>query len=53
MSEFPLDPALSKVIMSSAKYNCVNEAIIIVAMLNIPNAFLRPKDCQSEADAAK
>lgn len=53
MSEFPLDPQLSRIIIASQKYNCVNEAIIIVAMLNVPNVFLRPKDCQSEADACK
>lgn len=44
MSEFPLDPMLSRIILASEKFNCVNEAIIIVAMLNVPNAFLRPKD---------
>jgi HrpA-like RNA helicase len=53
MSEFPLDPVLSRVIMASEKYNCVNEAIIIVSMLNVPNVFMRPKDCINEADAAK
>ena len=53
MSEFPLDPMLAKVVISSESFKCVNEAITIVAMLNAPNVFLRPKDQQSEADAAK
>lgn len=53
MSEFPLDPQMAKVLLSSEKYQCVNEAATIVAMLNIPNVFLRPKDSQNEADAAK
>ena len=53
MSEFPLDPMLAKVVISAEKFKCVNEAATIVAMLNVPNAFLRPKDQQAEADAAK
>ena len=32
---------------------CVNESVSIIAMLNVPMIFLRPKECQSEADAAK
>jgi pre-mRNA-splicing factor ATP-dependent RNA helicase DHX15/PRP43 len=44
MSEFPLDPTLAKVIISAEKFKCVNEAATIIAMLNVPNAFLRPKD---------
>ena len=44
MSEFPLDPILAKVVISSESFKCVNEAITIVAMLNAPNVFLRPKD---------
>ena len=31
----------------------MNEAATIVSMLNVPNVFLRPKECQAEADAAK
>ena len=53
MSEFPLDPMLAKVVISAEKFKCVNEAATIVAMLNVPNVFLRPKDQQVEADAAK
>ena len=45
MSEFPLDPQMAKVLLSSVKYQCVNEAATIVSMLNVPNAFLRPKEC--------
>jgi pre-mRNA-splicing factor ATP-dependent RNA helicase DHX15/PRP43 len=44
MAEFPLDPIMSKVILSSIKYKCVNEAVSIIAMLNVPVAFLRPKN---------
>lgn len=53
MSEFPLDPTLAKVLLASVKHRCVNEAATVVAMLGVPNAFLRPKECQAEADSAK
>ena len=53
MSEFPLDPQMAKVILTAEKSRCVNEVSTIVAMLNVPNVFLRPKDQQQEADAAK
>ena len=53
MSEFPLDPTLAKVLNSSVEFKCVNEAATIVSLLNAPNIFLRPKECQAEADAAK
>ena len=53
MSEFPLDPTLAKVLIASEGFKCVNEAATIIAMLNVPNVFLRPKECQAEADAAK
>lgn len=45
MSELPLDPVLAKVILSaSMKYRCVDEALTIVAMLNVPSVFIRPRD---------
>ena len=44
MSEFPLDPQMAKVILTAEKSRCVNEVSTIVAMLNVPNVFLRPKD---------
>ena len=54
MSEIPLDPVLAKVVLaSSMTYNCVNEALAIVALLNVPNIFVRPKDQASQSDAAK
>ena len=53
MSEFPLDPQLAKMLIDSQKFNCSSEALSITAMLSVPNCFLRPKDCQREADAAK
>lgn len=54
MSEFPLDPVLAKcVLTASTTYNCVQEATAIVAMLNVPNIFMRPKQFANQADDAK
>ena len=47
MSEMPLDPLLAKMLITaSTTYKCVNEILSIVAMLNIPNVFIRPRDQQ-------
>lgn len=54
MSEFPLDPMLSKMIVVSEKYSCSDEVISIAAMLSIGNSiFYRPKDKQVHADNAR
>lgn len=53
ISEFPLDPQLSKLLVSSAEYQCSVEMLSIVSMLSVPNVFLRPKAYQQEADEAK
>ena len=52
MAEFPLEPQLSKVLLSAPRFNCVNEILTIVACLNSPNIFLRPKEKQVEASDA-
>merc|ERR1719272_1857379 len=53
MSEFPLDPQLSKMIIESPKHRCSNEILSIAAMLSVPMIFMRPKEAQKEADDAK
>ncbi|MCO5590923.1 hypothetical protein L7F22_044899 [Adiantum nelumboides] len=53
MSEFPLDPQLAKMLVVSPNFNCSSEVLSIVAMLSVPNCFLRPKEAQKAADAAK
>lgn len=53
MSEFPLDPHLSKVLMESVGLGCVRECVVIVSMLNVPNIFHRPKEKEAEADRWK
>ncbi|KAL6537354.1 Pre-mRNA-splicing factor ATP-dependent RNA helicase DEAH1 [Orobanche minor] len=54
MSEFPLDPMQSKMIVASDKYQCSDEIISIAAMLSFGNSiFYRPKDKQVHADNAR
>ncbi|KAL2650957.1 hypothetical protein R1flu_019085 [Riccia fluitans] len=53
MSEFPLDPQMSKMLVISPKFNCSNEILSITAMLSVPNCFLRPREAQKAADEAK
>lgn len=53
MSEFPLDPQFAKSLMVSPQYNCSAEILSIIAMLNVPNPFVRPNNDQKNADVAK
>ncbi|PIA28042.1 hypothetical protein AQUCO_07300016v1 [Aquilegia coerulea] len=53
MSEFPLDPQMSKMLVVSPGFNCSNEILSISAMLSVPNCFVRPREAQKAADEAK
>ncbi|CAE6447767.1 unnamed protein product [Rhizoctonia solani] len=53
MAEFPLDPQLAKMLIVSPEFRCSNEILTIVAMLSVPNVWLRPNNQRKEADAAK
>ncbi|KAI9595112.1 P-loop containing nucleoside triphosphate hydrolase protein [Syncephalis fuscata] len=53
MSEFPLDPEMAKMLIASARFGCSNEILSIVAMLSVPNVFLRPNESRRQADEAK
>ncbi|GAA5993596.1 hypothetical protein JCM10908_000131 [Rhodotorula pacifica] len=54
MAEFPMDPALSKAILASEKYNCTEEVLTIVSMLSESGSlFYRPKQKKLEADTAR
>jgi ATP-dependent RNA helicase DHX8/PRP22 len=50
MAEFPLDPAMAKMLISSTELNCSEEVLTIVAMLSVENIFYRPKEKQALAD---
>ncbi|EQB50697.1 helicase associated domain-containing protein [Colletotrichum gloeosporioides Cg-14] len=53
MADFPMEPSLAKVLIISVDMHCSAEMLIIVAMLNLPNVFYRPKEKQSQADQKK
>ena len=54
MAEFPMDPLLSKTIICSEEYKCVDQVVTICAMLSVGNTvFYRPKDKALHADNAK
>lgn len=54
MAELPMDPMLSKTIISSEQYKCSEEILSICAMLSVNNAiFYRPKDKAIHADNAR
>lgn len=53
MAEFPLDPPLAKMLLTSVDLGCAQEVLTIVAMLSIQNVFYRPKEKQQIADQKK
>eukprot|EP00980_Cylindrotheca_fusiformis_P028414 scaffold22599_cov139-Cylindrotheca_fusiformis.AAC.5 len=53
MSELPLDPQLAMLILVSPEYRCSAEIVSIVAMLSVPQIFLRPREQAKAADTAK
>jgi ATP-dependent RNA helicase DHX8/PRP22 len=53
MAEFPLEPQLSKMLLTSVDLGCSDEIITIVSMLSVPNIFYRPRDKQALADQKK
>ncbi|KAJ3109551.1 DEAH-box ATP-dependent RNA helicase prp22 [Phlyctochytrium planicorne] len=53
MSEFPLEPSLSKMLILSVDLGCSDEVLSIVAMLSVQNIFYRPKEKQALADQKK
>jgi len=53
MCQYPLDPQLAKMLLSGVESGCGGEMLSIVSMLSVPNAFLRPKESQRQADRAK
>merc|ERR1711988_1310956 len=53
MAEFPLDPQHAKMLITSPEYQCSNEILSIVAMLSVPQCFVRPGEAKKAADEAK
>lgn len=53
MSQFPLDPMLSKMLLASVDLGCSEEILTVVAMLGVQSVFYRPKEKQAQADQKK
>jgi len=53
MAEFPMEPQLSKMLLTSVDLKCSDEIMSIVAMLSVQNVFYRPKDKQAMSDQRK
>ncbi|KIS67687.1 putative RNA-dependent ATPase [Mycosarcoma maydis] len=53
MGEFPMEPSLSKMLITSVEYGCSVEMLTIVSMLSVPSVFYRPKERMEESDAAR
>ncbi|VEU23867.1 DEKNAAC104902 [Brettanomyces naardenensis] len=54
-SHFPLDPMLAVLLIDSPRFHCSEEILSIVAMLSVPNVFVRPSGiaARKAADDAK
>ncbi|CAK7893829.1 pre-mRNA-splicing factor ATP-dependent RNA helicase Prp43p [[Candida] anglica] len=52
-SQFPLDPMLACVLIGSPAFQCSEEILTIVALLSVPNVFVRPASARKRADEAK
>ena len=52
-SEFPLDPALAVMLISSPEFFCSNEILSITALLSVPQIFVRPAASRRRADEMK
>ncbi|KAJ3191900.1 putative ATP-dependent RNA helicase dhr2, partial [Entophlyctis luteolus] len=53
MAEFPVDPALAKVLIHSQALECTSEVISIIAMLSVETVFFSPTDKRDAANEAK
>lgn len=54
MAELPLEPMLSKMVIQSEKYKCIDQALTVCSMLSVGNAiFYRPKEKALHADNAR
>lgn len=53
MANFPMDPALAKMLIVSVERKCSAEVLTIVSMLSVPTVFYRPKERIEESDAAR
>lgn len=52
-SEFPLDPTLAVMLISSPEFYCSNEILSITSLLSVPQIFNRPVSARKRADEMK
>ncbi|KAF8246893.1 P-loop containing nucleoside triphosphate hydrolase protein [Wilcoxina mikolae CBS 423.85] len=52
-SEFPLDPALAVMLITSPEFHCPNEILSLTALLSVPQVFTRPPSARKRADEMK
>lgn len=52
-SEFPLDPALAVMLITSPEFYCSNEILSLTALLSVPQIFVRPPTARKRADEMK
>ncbi|KAK0311391.1 DEAH-box ATP-dependent RNA helicase prp43 [Friedmanniomyces endolithicus] len=52
-SDFPLDPALAVMLISSPEFYCSNEILSLTALLSVPQVFVRPAAARKRADEMK
>ncbi|KAH8740573.1 PRP43 involved in spliceosome disassembly mRNA splicing [Cryptosporidium ryanae] len=53
MTEFPIDPQISRMLILSSEHECTSQILSITCMLSVPAVFQRPREKSREADKAK
>lgn len=53
MSNFPMEPNLSKILLTSINFNCTDDICTIVSMISVQNIFYRPQNKILLADKKK
>jgi pre-mRNA-splicing factor ATP-dependent RNA helicase DHX15/PRP43 len=52
-SDFPLDPSLAVMLITSPEFYCSNEILSLTALLSVPQIFTRPASARKRADEMK
>lgn len=52
-SQFPLDPSLAVMLISSPEFFCSSEILSLTALLSVPQIFVRPASARKRADEMK
>lgn len=51
--QFPLEPTLAKLLVTSSTMKCSDEMTTIISMLSVPNIFIRPRERAEESDSCR